>query len=373
MSEVYLRTLDERVPLAPQEREVLAAVNVSADVELLSLLWSFPGLVEVARLRAVRLRQAVAESEEALMAVLAGEGLSLAEPEPHATGAEYPPGVPGEPGSEIGLPEPPAMIAEPSLLSQARGIDKRSALPWPVRDQGHRRTCVAFAMTALREHLEFGISGKLNDLSEQFLYWATKTRTTDPKPKTDGTWIRYCRDALDSHGVCDEKLWPYNGVPLRGNVTQEKVGVRPSRAARRAAMGNRCRAVCYERGPIQNGNAVALLRELQSCRPVAISLPVFRDRARPTSNNWNTPVAALYGKVLDPPPTSIADGGHAVCVTGFEPDPGEPAGGHFVFRNSWGAGWGRRLPKAPYFGPQAGYGQVSATYVDRFLWEMCRL
>ena len=40
------------------------------------------------------------------------------------------------------------------------------------------------------------------------------------------------------------------------------------------------------------------------------------------------------GRVLDPPPGSIANDGHAVCVTGFAPDPGEPAGGYFVIRNS---------------------------------------
>jgi hypothetical protein len=107
---------------------------------------------------------------------------------------------------------------------------------------------------------------------------------------------------------------------------------------------------------------------------VAVSLPVFRDAVAPRGNNWNTPVGTLYGRVLDPPPTAVVVGGHAVCVTGFQPDLGEPAGGYFIIRNSWGGTlWGSRLPAAGYHAPERGYGQVSATYVDRFLWEMCRL
>jgi Papain family cysteine protease len=308
------------------------------------------------------------------MSVMADEGLDRDEPRQYALGAEHAPGVPWQPGSTVGLPEQPAMIAEPPWIAETRAIDKRSTLPpWPARDQGQRGTCVAFALTALREHLAFETGGALPELSEQFLYWATKSKTADPRPASDGTWIRFCRDALAQEGVCRESLWPYNGVMRPGNVAQENPGVDPSNASRADAATKKHAATTYTKGSAAAGSAAELLRELQSCRPLAIALPVFRDALRPAGTNWNSPVGTLYGKVLDPPPTSVVTGGHAVCVTGFQPDPTEPAGGHFIVRNSWGTSWGSRLPTAGYFGPEAGYGQVSASYVEGFLWEMCRL
>ena len=85
-------------------------------------------------------------------------------------------------------------------------------------------------------------------------------------------------------------------------------------------------------------------------------------------------MGTLYGQVLDPPATAVVDGGHAVCVVGFVPDADETTGGYFIFRNSWGTGaFGRRLPVRGSHAPERGYGQISATYVEKFLWEMCVL
>lgn len=106
-----------------------------------------------------------------------------------------------------------------------------------------------------------------------------------------------------------------------------------------------------------------------------ISLPVFADPAyfadpaKPTPDNWSTASGFVYGTVLDPPPVSIVVGGHAVAITGFMPDREEHKGGYFIVRNSWGVEWGANAPARGL--PEPGYGRVSATYVDNFLWEMC--
>lgn len=76
-----------------------------------------------------------------------------------------------------------------------------------------------------------------------------------------------------------------------------------------------------------------------------------------------------HGVVLNPPPTATVVGGHAVCVTGFVPNPAEPNGGHFVIRNSWGSGWGTLGNPADARNPEPGYGSVSATYVELYAWE----
>jgi hypothetical protein len=73
----------------------------------------------------------------------------------------------------------------------------------PVRDQGERGTCVAFASVALREFL----LAQPEDLSEQFLYWACKE--LDGLPDA-GTYIHTAMTAFSQYGVCEESVWPYN-------------------------------------------------------------------------------------------------------------------------------------------------------------------
>ncbi len=62
---------------------------------------------------------------------------------------------------------------------------------FPVRDQGERGTCVAFASVALREFL----TERTDELSEQFLYWACKELDGVPGA---GTFIRTAMSALGS-------------------------------------------------------------------------------------------------------------------------------------------------------------------------------
>jgi hypothetical protein len=116
-----------------------------------------------------------------------------------------------------------------------------------------------------------------------------------------------------------------------------------------------------------------VLNLLKRGRLVAITLPVFVDGNNRDIDNWNADLARVYGVVMDPPPSAVAEVGHAVCVTGFVPDASEPMGGYFVFRNSWGSAWANTAPSAGtrYHTPQPGYGQVTASYVEKYLWEAC--
>ncbi|MEM8945751.1 MAG: C1 family peptidase [Planctomycetota bacterium] len=235
---------------------------------------------------------------------------------------------------------------------------------WPVRDQGDRGTCVAFATTACYEQF---LGNAQLDLSEQFLYWAIKVPVGDGRPGQDGTWFDFARQALTSEGICAETLWPYSGVALPTNISRADAN-NPSQAAiTDAATRLYGAALCQS-----NGNAATLYSTMQSRnRPVGISVPVFADPANQSNDNWNTTMGQVYGRIFDPPPTSVVVGGHAVCITGFEPDPLEQTGGWFIVRNSWGdQNWGASLPDPAHFGPEPGYGQISATYVDSFLWEL---
>jgi hypothetical protein len=256
--------------------------------------------------------------------------------------------------------------------SRNRPIDLR--LPsWPVRDQGQRGTGVAFAAAAIAEYKISTILQTSPHLSAEFLYWAIKTSSNDPNPDADGTFLRFARNALEERGICEEGLCPYN--PIITSMQPHALVSTPSQNAKLNAEANIFRATTYRRSP--DVGAKTVLEILQLGRPVAISVPVFQDPVFVSSGgptNWTTPVGWVYGRVFDPPLRTEIIGSHTICVVGFEPDPDEPWGGHFIFRNSWGTAWGSACPsKDNGRSPEPGYGYISGTYVDRHTWELLDL
>lgn len=238
--------------------------------------------------------------------------------------------------------------------------------PWPVLSQGNRGTCVSFATIALYEHYLCRTTGSRPDLSEQFLYWALKHHKLDPYPNDDGTWFRYILRALTQYGTCKETGWPYDPAELP-NVSHNPPPPGAVTAAAKMAFA-KTKSQSFTK---PSGKAKVLLSKLQKHGAVGVALPVFQHPTDTRKHNWNTPSALSYGAVQDPLPGWFVDGGHAVCVVGFAPDNLEPNGGHFIIRNSWGSLFGSRLPDPSYAGPAAGYGQISATHMDKYLWELC--
>jgi hypothetical protein len=370
--------------LQSRESELISTAGIRTPEELLTVMWSFPSLarhgIDFPKLSNAAM---MAASNSRTLAAVRQAGRFGAPPPAFGHGAMHPVGAAAPPGYSVpftvggGSTGPAASGGGPGTMQPGGtppaggtglgGTNYDFRCPsWPVRDQGLRGTCVAFATTACHEHL-------LNctpDLSEQFLYWAIKVSVGDPWPSQDGTLIDYARQALASDGQCLEHFWPYFPSPIPGNVSQMSAS-EPSAAAKADAATRLHSGAFYQ----TSGGAAAVLSALQSRqRPVAISVPVFKDPMMPQSDNWNTALGQLYGRVFDPPQTSVADGGHAVCITGFQSDPSEPLGGWFIVRNSWGSqSWGSQLPDPSYVGPEPGYGQISATYVDKYLWELMSL
>src|SRR5262249_15656320 len=149
----------------------------------------------------------------------------------------------------------------------------------------------------------------------------------------------FARDMLASDGICGEPLWPYVNTAV--TPVSGKTATDPSARATAAAQQGKVSASTHAKNPA--GAAALLYQLLQSGRPVAICLPVFQDPATGVYN-WTTNVGWAYGRVLNPPPGSVANAGHCVCVTGFVPDQNEPNGGYFIVRNSWDTAWGRLAP-----------------------------
>ena len=236
--------------------------------------------------------------------------------------------------------------------------------PWPVRNQGRRGTCVAFTAIALYELYRCRESETAEELSEQFLYWAIKHHGLDGIPNREGTWFRYAAEALETYGTCLETDWAYDPTPKRDLSHNPP----PSGASASAATLKFPTSQEIDLTGRSN-RAKILLSMLRQHNGVGIALPVF-DSPMGNLSNWTTRIAQTYGVVQAPLPGWAANGGHAVCCTGFMPDPLEPLGGHFIIRNSWNGLFGSLLPEPTYLGPEVGYGQIAASHINDYLWQI---
>jgi hypothetical protein len=370
----FVEKISQQFGLLPIEIAVLRSSGVQSFEDIDSLLRNFPSIAK-AGVRVPQLSSAMARQTGAHFTALA---TNIAKPLTRpivARGAAYPQNAQCTPGTLVPIPPPTAASAPPPPPPGAGAAGSIDVRPpgWRVRNQGNRGTCVAFASTACVEHY-IGSPGVPPDLSEQFLYCLIKTNTGDPHPNADGTLLEYARDALSTDGICDESLWPYVGTAIAGNISQAGGG-NPSASATAAAKSHKYTAASYQVFNSSGVGAQAVLNLLQNGRPVAITLPVFTDPAVPNGpDNWGTASGWAYGRVLNPPPTAVASDGHAVCVVGFEPDPTEPAGGYFVFRNSWDVTWANLAPSpGNSYSPEPGYGDISASYIDNYIWELLQL
>ena len=211
-----------------------------------------------------------------------------------------------------------------------------------VRDQGQSSTCVAFASMA---YLEFHLSGasvKTKRRSEQFIYWACKE--IDGRPKLEGTTLDAARKALMTYGVCLNATWKYQPLPIGPT---EGHGPPPPKAVSEVKKTQWSDAKDHPPGDVD-----ALRAQLDQGRPIVLGVLTFA--------NWDLPSVADTGEINLPLPLSQPDGGHAICLVGYDPRPNAPGGGVFLFRNSWGKKW------AAGSRHQAGNGTLFFEYVRQY-------
>lgn len=334
---------------------------------ILGVLDNFPSLAEAGLLDAAQISSALYASGDPAVERYAEYAEEYRKLPPHAFGATAPADAYWQDGDAVPLELDGTTARTPVDGEVDVGIDRCG--DWPVRSQGQRGTCVAHAVTALYEHTLCKAGHGVGDLSEQFLQWAIKTNG-DRWPTREGTTCADALAALANRGICVESEWPYNPAPIAGNPAQGDAG-NPAMSARSDAVSRRIRNYYHVVGA-RRGNAAPILAMLREGRPVAVSVPVFRDTVI-GRDNWNMPGGERFGVVTNPLPTSVVNGGHAVLLVGYVPKPLDPLGGTFIFRNSWSAAWGYELPSPGQLAPRPGYGEISASYIDRHLWEYATL
>ena len=272
-------------------------------------------------------------SEQAMVAlVAAAEDVLPAAARSFDLEEEYPTGALDEP-EEL----PASREMDFGVTQLPSKIDHHDRLP-PPRHQGGRGTCVAFSSVAAREFL-LGARSTAADLSEQFLYWACKSRD---QYGGEGTFVKVAMAVLEDTGVCPEDIWRYNPVKVPGNEGQ---GPPPEHAVG-LAHG-------YKIGgwtPLDPKSTYELRATLAGEQLVVFAAPVF--------SYWSQQPVRFSGDVRLPLPIDQNRGGHALCIVGYEDDPSVPGGGFFIVRNSWGEDWAQASKVAP------GYCRLPYRYME---------
>ena len=252
----------------------------------------------------------------------------------------------------LGALEPTAEMRAEMAVMEAEPLDLEAvALPaavnliprmGPIRNQGSRGTCVAFAVTASNEYYRNTGTGRI-DLSEQHLYYETKL--IDGHPNDCGTSQYYAVRALAARGECLESIWPYNPNPPCNNHGPLPPKARPNGLNYRLQLRS-----------LTPKNVLMIKTALAGRLPVGVSIPVY--------NSWyRSAETARTGRITMRLGSEPAVGGHAICLVGYQDQASSPGGGYFILRNSWDRGW---APQCPY---GAGYGTIPYQYIANDNWE----
>lgn len=195
----------------------------------------------------------------------------------------------------------------------------------PVRNQGDEGTCVAFAgVVGVKEYQDSQEYKKLQELSPRYVYNLCKK--FDGIPDEEGTYPRVAMKVFLNYGVCPEGFWPYK--PHQKD--------RPKPGADKSALKYKIKAYARLKSLLD------MKRSLLVNGPFLAGVEVYE--------SWFSQKAGKTGIIPMPKPSEELQGGHAVCIVGYD-----DTKGLFRFKNSWGAKWGNK-----------GYGALPYDYMKKY-------
>lgn len=208
------------------------------------------------------------------------------------------------------------------------GVDKI-----PIRDQGYRGTCAAFAAIGNIEYTALNADDSKAqglptlDLSEQRFYWMSKPDCQGDgcqKPFSEGSWYGVGFDASAAAGELD--------IPLETDCPYNK---NPGDSDTQAPQKNSCSKGAVQ---IEEVGSWCGLEDLVDLLERGYAVPY----ASPLSGNWERNDGLITRKGLEGPGNGPHAGGHAYLIVGYKrlPDMPEEGGMCFIVKNSWGVGWG---------------------------------
>ncbi|RWC33319.1 MAG: peptidase C1 [Mesorhizobium sp.] len=185
-------------------------------------------------------------------------------------------------------------------------VDFRPALP-QCRDQGTRKSCLAFAASAAHAHGR----KRAAPLSVEYLFYHSVANMPGANPNM-GTTLAAMETALVKSGQPDEKVWPYQQLQMTSPNWFPPITSEPMYCAGASI------------GKLDIGAVCAFLDQ-----GVAVVFGLV------TSDSFMQAGPDGMLPQLNP---DRQRGGHAVLAVGH----GEDAKGerHILIRNSWGTGWG---------------------------------
>ena len=209
-------------------------------------------------------------------------------------------------------PEPPDIQ---DLLVPLPQYDLPKEINWTsqvtaVKDQGNEGSCTGFNATGLKEFQEWKQHGKKIDLSERWIYEWAKEHDEWPGSDYEGSSVRGAMKALQKHGICEERFWPY--------VPQEK-GEPDDLAAENAYQ---YRIEKYRSLTIPEKNIKLIKRGLHETGPIAAGVAVH--------STW---FDVKNNGIIEPSFTQDILGYHAILLVAYDEK-------YLKIKNSWGTGWG---------------------------------
>ncbi|MGZ3420165.1 MAG: C1 family peptidase [Polyangiales bacterium] len=174
----------------------------------------------------------------------------------------------------------------------------------PVKNQGSRGWCTAFAQVGAIENIIKHATGVVEDLSE-IDHWMHYQQYS----------CEASADAAAKYLIVPESSYPYYGSPIAGYKSSALA-----------------KTVDYR----ELGSRSEVFASIRAGKPVIIGADL--------TDSWQS--AGSDGKVSS---HGYIIGGHAILIVGYKDDPSWPGGGYIRIKNSWGGKWGNLgYAKMPY-------------------------